>query len=60
MHTNNLFIFSGVLEFKSLVSGADYQRILNFPYMKDEAELLDFTAFVQSLGVKKISGIAFQ
>jgi hypothetical protein len=41
------------------VPAADYQRILNFPYMKDEAELIDFTTFVRSLGVKKISGNAF-
>ena len=44
---------------RDLVPAADYQRILNFPYMKDEAELFDFTTFVGSLGVKKINGNAF-
>jgi len=59
MYANNLPFSSGVLDFKLLVSGADYQRILNFPYLKDEAELLDFTAFVHSLGVKKITSNDF-
>ena len=58
MHYDLLFS-RGVLNFKSLVSVADYQRILNFPYLKDEAELFDFTTFVGSLGVKKINGNAF-
>jgi hypothetical protein len=53
-------VFSGVLDFKPLVSGPDYQRILNFPYLKDEAELLDFTTFIHSLGFKKISGNVFR
>jgi len=60
MYTNNSLCSSSVLDFKSLVSVPDYQCILNFPYMKDEAELLDFTAFIKSLEVKKINGNAFQ
>ena len=47
---------SGVLDFKFLVPAVDYQRILNFPYMKSQAELDDFTLFIISLGIKKIQG----
>jgi hypothetical protein len=47
---------SGVLDFKFLVPAPDYQRILDFPYMKSQAELDDFTLFIISLGIKKIQG----
>ena len=47
---------SGVLDFKFLVPAVDYQWILNFPYMKSQAELDDFTLFIISLGIKKIQG----
>ena len=47
---------SGVLDFKSLVSLSDYRRIIDFPYMKSQAELDNFTLFVTSLGIKKIQG----
>ena len=47
---------SGVLDLKFLVTASDDQRILNFPYMKSQAELDDFTLFINALGVKKIQG----
>ena len=51
-----LNLSSGVLDFKFLVPAPDYQRILNFTYMKSQAELDDFTLFIISLGIKKIQG----
>ena len=47
---------SGVLDFKFLVTASEYRRILDFPYMKSQAKLDNFTLFINSLGVKKIQG----
>lgn len=47
---------SSVLDFKFLVIASDYRRILDCPYMKSQAELNDFTLFINSLGVEKIQG----
>ena len=47
---------SGVLDFKFLVTAPDYLRILDFPYMKLQAELDEFSQFITSLGIKKIQG----
>ncbi|KAJ6461772.1 hypothetical protein C8R45DRAFT_1220718 [Mycena sanguinolenta] len=43
-----------VHDFKSLVSPADYARLLNFVYIKTKEELAEFSAFVRGLGIKKI------
>ncbi|KAJ7177631.1 hypothetical protein C8R46DRAFT_1328221 [Mycena filopes] len=43
-----------VLDFRSLVSESDYQRLLNFTYIDSEAALDEFSDFVAGLGVKKI------
>ncbi|KAF8954362.1 hypothetical protein BDZ97DRAFT_1928449 [Flammula alnicola] len=45
----------GVLDFKLLVSAPDYKCLLNFPYMKSQEELDEFTTFVASLAIKKIN-----
>ncbi|KAJ6596762.1 hypothetical protein B0H10DRAFT_1959922 [Mycena sp. CBHHK59/15] len=44
----------GPLEFKSLVSEQDYKRLLDFIYIDSKEKLDEFSAFVCSLGVKKI------
>jgi hypothetical protein len=51
-----LKMYSAILDFKSMVSTEDYQRILNFPHLKTRQELEAFTAHIKKLGVKKISG----
>ncbi|KAF8990949.1 hypothetical protein BDQ17DRAFT_1433438 [Cyathus striatus] len=43
-----------VNEFRHLVPHKDYQRLMNFPYMKKE-ELPEFDMFIKSLKNKKIS-----
>ncbi|KAJ7187096.1 hypothetical protein C8R46DRAFT_1274163 [Mycena filopes] len=43
-----------VLDFRSLVSDSDYQRLLNFTYIDSEEALNEFSDFVAGLGVKKI------
>ncbi|KAG6913688.1 hypothetical protein DXG01_005156 [Tephrocybe rancida] len=43
-----------VLDFKSLVSAQDFQRLINFPYLKSQEDLDDFTCFVKDLKIKKI------
>ncbi|KAJ7482861.1 hypothetical protein B0H11DRAFT_1723507, partial [Mycena galericulata] len=40
--------------FRSLVSNADYNRLLDFVYIDSKQALNDFSAFVKGLGVKKI------
>jgi len=57
IHDTDLWLYcSGVLDFKFLVTAPEYQRILNFPYMKSQAELDDFTRFITVLGIQKIQG----
>ncbi|KAJ7484769.1 hypothetical protein B0H11DRAFT_2279492 [Mycena galericulata] len=41
-------------DFKSLVSTADYNRLLDFVYIESKEALDEFSAFVKRLGVKKI------
>ncbi|KAJ7714453.1 hypothetical protein B0H14DRAFT_3901770 [Mycena olivaceomarginata] len=43
-----------VHDFRSLVSPSDYARLLDFVYIDTKESLADFSAFVSSLGVKKI------
>ncbi|KAJ6573309.1 hypothetical protein B0H10DRAFT_2199442 [Mycena sp. CBHHK59/15] len=43
-----------VLDFKSLVSEADYQRLMDFIYIDSTEKLDEFSEFVRGLGVKKI------
>ncbi|KAG6884190.1 hypothetical protein C0992_006788, partial [Termitomyces sp. T32_za158] len=43
-----------VLDFKPLVSPQVYQRLINFPYLRSQEELDEFTSFVRSLKIKKI------
>ncbi|KAG6886953.1 hypothetical protein C0992_001485 [Termitomyces sp. T32_za158] len=45
-----------VLDFRSMVAPQDYQRLINFPYLKSQEELDEFTLFVKNLKVKKIDG----
>ncbi len=42
---------SGVLDFESLVSKPDFHRLLDFPYLKNEEEVTEFTRFVAELDV---------
>ncbi|KAJ6623694.1 hypothetical protein B0H10DRAFT_1943767 [Mycena sp. CBHHK59/15] len=44
----------GPLKFKSLVSEQDYKRLMDFIYIDSKEKLNEFSAFVRSLGVKKI------
>ena len=44
---------SSVLDFKFLVTASEYQWILNFLYMKLQAELDNFILFINLLGIKK-------
>ncbi|TFY74780.1 hypothetical protein EWM64_g9232 [Hericium alpestre] len=41
-------------DFKSLVTQADYRRLMDFPYIQSEEELQAFQQFVRDLGIKKI------
>ncbi|KAG6824629.1 hypothetical protein H0H92_006258 [Tricholoma furcatifolium] len=43
-----------VLDFKSLVSPQDFQRLISFPYLKSDEDLDEFTRFVKDLKIKKI------
>ncbi|KAJ6587751.1 hypothetical protein B0H10DRAFT_1954453 [Mycena sp. CBHHK59/15] len=43
-----------VHDFKSLVSSADYERLLDFVYIDSKEALDAFSAFVKCLGIKKI------
>ncbi|KAJ7464247.1 hypothetical protein B0H11DRAFT_1870607 [Mycena galericulata] len=43
-----------VHDFRSLVSNADYNRLLDFVYIDSKQALDDFSTFVKGLGVKKI------
>ncbi|KAJ7803072.1 hypothetical protein B0H14DRAFT_3154691 [Mycena olivaceomarginata] len=45
-----------VHDFRSLVSPSDHARLLDFVYIDSKESLADFSAFVSSLGVKKIQG----
>ncbi|KAJ7799947.1 hypothetical protein B0H13DRAFT_2390684 [Mycena leptocephala] len=44
----------GVLDFRSLVSEEDYQRLMDFVYIDSAEKLDEFSEFVRGLGVKKI------
>ncbi|KAJ7878223.1 hypothetical protein B0H13DRAFT_1892847 [Mycena leptocephala] len=46
----------GVLDFRSLVSEEDYQRLMDFVYIDSAEKLDEFSEFVRGLGVKKIQG----
>ncbi|KAJ7782537.1 hypothetical protein DFH07DRAFT_1010922 [Mycena maculata] len=43
-----------VLDFKSLVSEQDFNRLMDFVYIDSAEKLQEFSEFVRSLGVKKI------
>ncbi|KAJ7752975.1 hypothetical protein B0H16DRAFT_1836147 [Mycena metata] len=43
-----------VLDFKSLVSQADYDRLIDFVYIDSAQKLEEFSEFVKGLGIKKI------
>ncbi|KAJ7469936.1 hypothetical protein B0H11DRAFT_2042902 [Mycena galericulata] len=43
-----------VLDFRSLVSEEDYNRLMDFVYIDSEEALEEFSEFVRGLGVKKI------
>ncbi|KAJ7763836.1 hypothetical protein B0H16DRAFT_1455086 [Mycena metata] len=43
-----------VHDFRSLVSPDDHARLLNFVYIESAEKLTEFSAFVDSLGIKKI------
>ncbi|KAJ7709266.1 hypothetical protein B0H16DRAFT_1481051 [Mycena metata] len=43
-----------VLDFKSLVSQADYDRLIDFVYIDSAQKLEEFSGFVKGLGIKKI------
>ncbi|KAJ7458041.1 hypothetical protein B0H11DRAFT_2062428, partial [Mycena galericulata] len=43
-----------VLDFRSLVSEEDYNRLMDFVYIDSEEALEEFSGFVRGLGVKKI------
>ncbi|KAJ7189141.1 hypothetical protein C8R46DRAFT_1184332 [Mycena filopes] len=45
-----------VLDFKSLVSAADFARLQNFVYIDSKESLNEFSAFIDHLGVKRIHG----
>lgn len=49
-------IFRGILDLRSYLTEEQFQRVLNFQYMKSEAEVQDFAEWVASLGIKKLSG----
>ncbi|KAJ6613380.1 hypothetical protein B0H10DRAFT_1951537 [Mycena sp. CBHHK59/15] len=46
-----------VHDFKSLVSSADYERLLDFVYIDSKEALDAFSAFVKCLGIKKIQAL---
>ena len=46
-----------IRDFKALVTTADYEWLINFPYLESEVALKAFMQFVYSLGIKKITGI---
>jgi hypothetical protein len=39
-----------------MVSSGDFQRLIDFPYLKSSKELDEFTTFVTDLNIKKIQG----
>ena len=45
------------MDFKGLVSDADFQWLMDFPYIDSKEELELFTIFIRALGIKKIEGI---
>jgi hypothetical protein len=47
-----------VLDFEGSVSNEDYQRLLNFLYLKSHEQVDEFTHFVCGLNNKKINGRA--
>lgn len=47
---------SALLDFKSLVSAEDYQRLMDFVYIDSKESLDSFSNFVRSLKIKKIQG----
>lgn len=48
--------FRPVHDFRSLVSPADHAHLLDFVYIESAEKLTEFSAFVDSLGIKKIHG----
>ncbi|TFK36609.1 hypothetical protein BDQ12DRAFT_725070 [Crucibulum laeve] len=44
----------GIKDFKGLVNEPQYNRLINFIYLKDESEIKDFSNWIMSLGIKKI------
>ena len=42
---------SGVIPFQALVSPAEYNRLMDFPYLASEAEVTNFTQFVNTLQI---------
>ena len=45
------------MDFKGQVSDADFQRLMDFPYIDSKEELELFTIFIRALEIKKIKGI---
>lgn len=55
-----LTIGRGILDLRSHLTEEQFQRVLNFQYMKSEAEVQDFAGWIASLGIKKLSGVFVQ
>lgn len=52
----SLIFFRAILDFKGMVTPAQYDRLMNFMYIDSKESLDEFSDFVKKLGVKKIQG----
>jgi hypothetical protein len=47
----------GVHGLKPYVNDKQFDRLINFPYMKTEAEVQDFGSWIEALGIKEVHGM---
>jgi hypothetical protein len=56
LYTHLDAFYRAIKDFEALVSGEDYARLMNFPYLESREQVDKFTLFVRGLNIKKISG----
>lgn len=45
------------MHYGSYVNDKQYDRLIDFPYMKAEAEVQNFTEWIECLGIKEVQGM---
>jgi len=52
----DILFLRAILDFKGMVTPAQYDHLMNFMYIESKESLAEFSDFVKKLGIKKIQG----